>query len=39
LEPPEIVHENSSVVFSLEPGIVYIVEWTGDRVELHYVRL
>lgn len=39
LEPPEIVHENSAIVYSLEPGIVYVLEWTGERTELHHVRL
>lgn len=39
LEPPEVVHENSSVVCSLEPGVVYVVEWTGPRIELHHVQL
>lgn len=39
LEPPETVHEHSSVVHSPEPGYVYIVEWAGDVVELHHVRL
>lgn len=39
LDPPEIVHENSSVVYSQEPGIVYIIEWTGGHTELHHVQL
>lgn len=39
LEPPEIVHENSSVVYGLEPGVVYVVEWTADRTDLHHVSL
>ncbi|RHW25431.1 hypothetical protein D0Z08_19585 [Nocardioides immobilis] len=39
VEPPEVIHQHSAVVHSLEPGIVYVVEWTGDQVELHHVRL
>lgn len=39
LEPPEIGHQNSTVVYSLEPGVVYVVEWTDGQIELHHVRL
>lgn len=39
LEPPQIVHQGSAVVHSLEPGIAYVVEWTGDVTELHRVQL
>ena len=36
---PEVVHDNSAVVTSLEPGIVHVVEWTGERTEQHRVFL
>ena len=38
-DPPQTVHENSAVVCSLTPGIAFVVEWTGDTKELHYVHL
>lgn len=39
LDPPEIVHQDCSTVHSLEPGVVYVAEWTGPQTEHHHVQL